>query len=159
MPQPKIGRKVGVVTGARGVGSLATAEYGDDSAAKFGQFLPPGQKGYRSKYRFLRVQITSPQHTVNPVTGEVTKINGKTAQFDENFFSTDDPEIIAKLDRLSEDKKHGRNFWPLDKEIAEETARREREARRWLKENADLARKVLEELQGDKFPVEAAPEA
>lgn len=157
MPQPgRTQKRTAVVTGARGVGTLENA---DASEARYVDkiVVPEGTRVFRSRYRFLRVQVTQPSHTVNPATGEVTQNAGKAAQFEEYLYKTDDPQIITKLLKLADDPKHGRNFWPLEKEIAEENARREREARRWLSENQELASRILSDLQGkDWAQTEAA---
>lgn len=93
----------------------------------------PGVTVYVSKFRRYRVQITSPLHTVNPMTGQpIPGGRELVAQFDEGVFRNTeaDPEARALIDQtLQRNKYFGKfgsnaDFWLASEQQATLESRR-----------------------------------
>lgn len=77
-----------MIAGMKAPMSVRLEKAAKDGPERFGPVVPDkeGSVVYESRYRRLRVQITSPAEIYDPATGIKTRQKPVVAQFDEGFF-------------------------------------------------------------------------
>lgn len=116
--------------------------------------VKPGLRRYASAIRALLLTVSRPRVFV--IDGEAREEDGKKAQFRDGFFSTSDPEIIAKLDGHT---GFGLDYWDLDKVKAEAEKRAEDEWVAKVKANPDLRQKLRVAIGTQEFDLGDPPAA